>query len=201
MFVGSLVIGGMSVLWTLASGHSPKSALLKLSSSNNSNVCAVVDRATNRVTLSEGPVAEGISARKVGSRGTRVLVAPEGTTLADSSPRGRLCDQLNFWKFMAQCGLILGVVREGYRIPLFLEPPARQFSNNKSDFLHSDFVTNEISSLLLKGCITELAEGQLPKVVNPLSVSQNLKGKLRLILDLRHINQFLHKHKFKLEHP
>ena len=61
--------------------------------------------------------------------------------------------------------------------------------------MHSDFFTNEISSLLLKGCITEIAEGQLPKVVNPLSVSQ----KIRLILDLRHINQFLHKHKFKLE--
>ena len=36
-------------------------------------------------------------------------------------------------------------------------------------------------------------------MVNPLSVSQNLKGKLRLILDLRHINQFLYKRKFKLE--
>ena len=102
-------------------------------------------------------------ARKVGSRGTRVLVAPEGSTLADSSPRGRLCDQLNFWMFMTQSDLILGVVREGYRIPFFLEPPARQFSNNKSALLHSDFVSNEISSLLLKGCITELAEGQLYK--------------------------------------
>ena len=36
-------------------------------------------------------------------------------------------------------------------------------------------------------------------VVNPLSVSIQSSGKKRLILDLRHVNQFIWKQKFKCE--
>ena len=38
-----------------------------------------------------------------------------------------------------------------------------------------------------------------PSVVNPLSVSVSSEGKCRLILDLRHVNQFIPKLKFKME--
>ena len=96
MFVGSLVIGGMSVLWSLTRSNSPKSALPS-SSNSRSKVCVVVDKGTNRVTPAEGPVAVGVSARKVGCRGTSVSDASDvGTALPDSSPRDRLCDPLNF---------------------------------------------------------------------------------------------------------
>lgn len=40
---------------------------------------------------------------------------------------------------------------------------------------------------------------QIPHVVNPLTVSVNAKGKEMLILDLRHVNQYVVKYKFKLE--
>ena len=36
-------------------------------------------------------------------------------------------------------------------------------------------------------------------VVNPLTVSVNAKGKTRLVLDLRHVNQFVEKQKVKFE--
>ena len=39
----------------------------------------------------------------------------------------------------------------------------------------------------------------VPHVVNPLSVSIQSVGKKRLILDLRHVNQFIWKQKFKCE--
>lgn len=39
----------------------------------------------------------------------------------------------------------------------------------------------------------------VPHVVNPLTVSVNAKGKERLILDLRHVNQYVVLYKFKLE--
>ena len=36
-----------------------------------------------------------------------------------------------------------------------------------------------------------------PRVINPLSVSENSAGKKRLILDLRYINEHLYKDKIK----
>jgi hypothetical protein len=40
---------------------------------------------------------------------------------------------------------------------------------------------------------------QWPFCTNPLSVSVNSSGKVRLILDLRHVNKFIHKFKVKSE--
>jgi hypothetical protein len=39
----------------------------------------------------------------------------------------------------------------------------------------------------------------LPYVINPLTVSVNHKGKERLILDLRHVNQYIEKRKHNFE--
>ena len=39
----------------------------------------------------------------------------------------------------------------------------------------------------------------VPDIVNPLSVSTRSSGKQRLILDLRHVNTFIFKQKFKCE--
>ena len=38
-----------------------------------------------------------------------------------------------------------------------------------------------------------------PNIINPLSVSTRSSGKQRLILDLRHVIQFIYKQKFKCE--
>ena len=38
-----------------------------------------------------------------------------------------------------------------------------------------------------------------PKVCSPLLVVENTKGKLRLVIDLRYVNQFLNQYKFKYE--
>jgi len=53
--------------------------------------------------------------------------------------------------------------------------------------------------LLDAGCIVE--QSSRPFCVNPLSVSVNKNGKERLILDLRHFNQYLDKQKIKFEGP
>ena len=51
--------------------------------------------------------------------------------------------------------------------------------------------------MLLSGTIKQVEA--LPKVVSPLSVSVNSKGKKRLILDLRYVNDHLYKEKIKLD--
>ena len=38
-----------------------------------------------------------------------------------------------------------------------------------------------------------------PDIINPLLVSNLRSGRQRLILDLRHVNQFIYKQKFKFE--
>ena len=69
--------------------------------------------------------------------------------------------------------------------------------NNKSARENVSFVTEEIQSLLRKGVIPE--SEQKPTVVNPLTVAYNKVGKPRLVLDCRHINEYLHKFRFRYE--
>lgn len=76
-------------------------------------------------------------------------------------------------------------------------PESKYCKNNKSAIAHSDFVSKSIQELLQNGIVVKV--DQIPHVVNPLTVSVNAKGKERLILDLRHVNQYVVKYNFKLE--
>ena len=117
--------------------------------------------------------------------------------LVGDSPRGRLKSHFKFWQNLTASGMILGIIFNGYRIPCFFRPLSVFLVNNRSAVSNSKFVTQEIYNLLSKGCVSEVPD--MPEVVNPLSVSFNRAGKPRLILDLRHVNQFLFKHSFKME--
>ena len=77
------------------------------------------------------------------------------------------------------------------------QPPQISFRNNKSALDSSDFVTNEIYSLLEQGCIREVKRSEA-HLASPLSVAHN-GSKLRLILDLSYLNQFISVPKFKYE--
>ena len=61
---------------------------------------------------------------------------------------------------------------------------------------HPDFVAEAISELLRNVCIVE--HNLPPYCLNPLTVAEGKK--LRLVIDLRHVNEFLVKSKFKYEH-
>ena len=87
------------------------------------------------------------------------------------------------------------MIRRGYRLP-FAEYPSQCFlKNNRSSLQHPDFVAEAISALLSNGCIVEHAVP--PFCVNPLTVAEGKK--LRLVIDLRHVNNYLVKPKFKYE--
>ena len=62
---------------------------------------------------------------------------------------------------------------------------------------HQRLVSNPITELLANRCIVKVT--QKPHICSPLSVVTNTEGKLRLFLNLRYLNQFLHKVKFKYE--
>ena len=91
----------------------------------------------------------------------------------------------------------MGVIREGYKIPVVSLPPPKHSDNNFSAIKEKDFVSEAILDLLKMNCIEELDEAL--DIVNPLSVSTQSSGKERLILDLRHFNLYVYKQKFKCE--
>ena len=86
---------------------------------------------------------------------------------------------------------------QGYKIPFFQLPRPFAKRNNTSARENSDFVSQTVNNLLRLDLIEELA--CKPHIINPLSVSTRRSGRQRLILDLRHVNQFIYKQKFKCE--
>lgn len=113
------------------------------------------------------------------------------------SVRGRLRKCIQFWKDIGASPFILGVIEFGYKLPLLQIPPPFVAANNNSALREAVFVEGAISDLLNLECITEVFEP--PAIINPLSVSIQKSGKKRLILDLRHVNQYLFKSKFRCE--
>ena len=87
------------------------------------------------------------------------------------------------------------ILNKGYVIPFKVLPPPCHLKNNRSSLNHPDFVIEAISKLLSTGSVIE--HNTPPYVVNPLTVSEGKK--LRLVLDLRHVNQYTYVSKFKYE--
>ena len=82
-------------------------------------------------------------------------------------------------------------------LPFVSVPEGKVFGNQKSAFVHSSFVTESIRELLQNGCINQVNER--PVVCSPLLVALSSSGKKRLVINLRYVNSFLHKEKFKYE--
>lgn len=113
------------------------------------------------------------------------------------SVKGSLKRNIDFWRVIGADNFICDVIENGYKLPLKTTPEPSFLYNNFSALREQKFVSNEISQLILKGCIKETVRP--PKVVNPLSVAINSNGKKRLILDLRYINDHLFKFGVKYE--
>ena len=88
-------------------------------------------------------------------------------------------------------------MRDGYKIPFIALPPPKVSSNNASALNDTYFVLEAISDLLRTKRV-EILDRQ-PDIVNPLSVSVQPSGKKRLMLDLRHVNSYVFKRKFRCE--
>ena len=110
--------------------------------------------------------------------------------------KGRLKSSVSFWASTLDAPqFTLDTISHDYRIPFASYPAPCFLSNNLSALRHPDFVVHAISELLDNGCITEHSEP--PFCVNPLTVAEGKK--LRLVIDLRHVNCHLVRFKFKYE--
>ena len=110
--------------------------------------------------------------------------------------KGSLRSNIYFWKEIEASEFILDVVENGYKLPFQSVQAQKEFKNNKSSLIHSDFVTASIRDLLESNRIVELHSK--PHVVSPRYVSAN-KEKKRLILNLRYVNQHLERQRVRFE--
>ena len=69
--------------------------------------------------------------------------------------------------------------------------------NRSSARRQDSFVEGAISELMSCGCLREVSD--YPQFCNPLHVAVQSSGKLRLILDLSHLNKFVVKKSVKYE--
>ena len=115
---------------------------------------------------------------------------------AEISVVGRLREGEAYMQSLGASNYSLRVMREGYTIPFKHLPDSVLLRNNRSSRLKPDFVQAEIVNLLASGAVIETL---MPATVNnPLSVAEK-HGKLRLVLDLRHINPLIQGVKCKLD--
>ena len=114
------------------------------------------------------------------------------------SVQGRLRKHASFWLHdLDTSKFVKGIILHGYCLPFVISPwPVFKF-NHRSALQHEQFVSSSVGELLDAGCIVQSSE--CPLVCSPLSLVENAKGKLRLVLDLRYVNQFLLEQKFKYE--
>ena len=115
---------------------------------------------------------------------------------SSSFVQGKLCANFSFWQDTIQASdFVLDFIRNGYKI-LFRETPLPYSNENTSSARRQDsFVEGAISELMSRGCLREVSD--YPQFCNPLHVAVQSSGKLRLILDLSHLNKFVVKKSVK----
>ena len=105
---------------------------------------------------------------------------------------------VEFWSNSVQApDFIISTIVDGYIIPFFELPESYFIPNRSSAFKFKDFVNEDISELIERGCVMEV---DIPPVfINPLHVVQQSSGKCRLILDLSNLNKFVWKQSARYE--
>ena len=109
--------------------------------------------------------------------------------------KGRLSAAVDFWKSTLKApDFVVSIITRGYRLPFARYPPPYFLANNRSAFQHPEFVSHAMCELLENDCIIE--HSTPPFRTNPFSVAEGKK--LGLVIDLRHVNNFLVRFKFSL---
>jgi len=107
--------------------------------------------------------------------------------------KGGLSATVDFWKSTPNAPeFVVDIITVGF---LSRDIGPHVFGKYRSAFQHPEFVSQVTCELLENDCIVE--HSAPPFCVNPLSVAKGKK--LRLVIDLRHVNNFLVRLKFKYE--
>ena len=104
---------------------------------------------------------------------------------------------VDFRKNTLNCSpFVFNIMETGYYLPFLHDPPPCHAKNNTSSRRNPTFVSTAVQELLRNKCIEQVPPEAL-HCVNPLTVA--VGAKLRLVPDLRHVNQSLDVTHFKYE--
>ena len=104
--------------------------------------------------------------------------------------KGNLKKHLSFWEKAIRANkTVCDFLKNGYKLPFVDTSSNAEFKNTSSAHKNSEFAEESIKGMLRAGTVKECLTK--PKVLNTLSVST--KGKKRMILDLRYVNNHLFK--------
>ena len=116
--------------------------------------------------------------------------------VTDIQDRLQAC--LSFWEHRLQpAPWIISCIREGYKLPLCSLLKPYIWPNQASALTNREFVTQAISELVQNCCVVKVP--RQPHVCSPLSLVSNSTDKHRLVINLRYLNGYLWKDKFKYE--
>lgn len=115
-----------------------------------------------------------------------------------ASVKGRLKERFHYWRDMLHATEpVLKTIKNGYILPFRVVPGPYVSPNQRSAIENAIFVGEAIDELLKSGCVRQWSG--VPYVCSPLLVVISRSGKKRLVINLRYVNQFLQKEKFKYE--
>ena len=121
----------------------------------------------------------------------------EQCTVASDFVQGKLKANANFWRDIGASQFVQEIIQHGYTIAFNQSPLSYSIENRNSALIHRNFVNEAISELLARVCIKEVP--LYPEFCNPLHIAIQSSGKLRLILDLSHLNSFIVRKSIKYE--
>ena len=120
------------------------------------------------------------------------------TCIPPVSVHGRLRECTGFWREELRASEhICSIINTGYRLPFVKFPKPCFQENHRCSNSDKQFVAAAIADLVVSKCAQRVMEP--PLVCSPLQVVSKDEGKRRLVIDLRYVNGFLHKFKFKYE--
>lgn len=122
----------------------------------------------------------------------------EGQGSVSPLVKGGLRQHVVFWvEHLRAPTMVLSIISEGYKLPLLWGPPEFNKCNDPSAFENAQFVTESVRDLIASRCIEKVQS--LPHICSPLLVVVNSVSKKRLVINLKFLNQYLLKQKFKYE--
>lgn len=119
-------------------------------------------------------------------------------SVGSCSVKGRLKAKVDYWdSVLGAPQSVCDIVAQGYRLPFVTMPESKVFGNQKSAITNEEFVSKAVTELCKDNCARKVETR--PVVISPLLVVTNRSGKQRLVINLRYVNRFLWKEKFKYE--
>lgn len=113
---------------------------------------------------------------------------------------GRLKECIDAWREIGASPVVLDWILNGVTLQFESLPSSFVAPNHPGALENETFVTKEIERLVTCGAVKRCAPGDVPKIVSPLNaVPKKGKVSLRLVIDMRHVNQFIKAPKFKYE--